>query len=96
MNDALRLLRVFNDMKSYELAEKLEISTSYLSEIEKGKKKISIELLDKYASVFGTTSSALFAFVKEYDKKDGKIRNIFRNKIIDVLQNVEKYANEES
>ena len=34
VNEALRLLRVFNDYKAKDFAEKIGISYSYLSEIE--------------------------------------------------------------
>ncbi|NRX73843.1 transcriptional regulator with XRE-family HTH domain [Clostridium beijerinckii] len=39
INESLRLLRVFHDLKAIDLAKKLSISQSYLSEIENGKKK---------------------------------------------------------
>ena len=38
-SDALRLVRVFHDMSQTALAERLGISKSYLSEIEKGEKE---------------------------------------------------------
>jgi len=49
MGEALRLLRIFNGYKSAELAKKLELSQSYVSELENGKKQPTIEVLDKYA-----------------------------------------------
>ena len=52
MGEALRLLRIFNGYKSAELAKKLELSQSYVSELENGKKQPTIEVLDKYAKVF--------------------------------------------
>ena len=53
MGEALRLLRIFNGYKSAELADMLEISQSYVSELENNKKQPTIEVLDKYAKVFG-------------------------------------------
>ena len=38
MGEALRLLRIFNGYKSAELADMLEISQSYVSELENNKK----------------------------------------------------------
>lgn len=67
LNEALRLLRVFHDYKSIELAEKLEISPSYLSEIEKGKKAPSMEILRRYAKVFNTTSSSIMFFAENLE-----------------------------
>lgn len=61
-NEVLRLLRVFSNYKSSELAEELGISKSYLSEIEHGKKKPTIELLEKYAETFNIKVSTIFLF----------------------------------
>ena len=47
MGEALRLLRIFNGYKSAELAKKLELSQSYVSELENGKKQPTMEVLDK-------------------------------------------------
>ena len=59
-NDALRLVRVFHDMSQTDLAGKLKISKSYLSEIEKGeKKKVTLELLERYSEVFNIPMSSL-------------------------------------
>ena len=49
INEALTLLRILHDIKAKDLALKLDISPSYLSEIETGKKKPSLEILNKYA-----------------------------------------------
>ena len=61
-NEVLRLLRVFSNYKSSELAEELGISKSYLSEIEHEKKKPTIELLEKYAKIFNIKVSTIFLF----------------------------------
>ncbi|MCZ7597545.1 MAG: helix-turn-helix domain-containing protein [Gammaproteobacteria bacterium] len=49
---ALRLVRDYHRLDQRELAGKLGISPSYLSELEKGKKKPSLELLEKYRGGF--------------------------------------------
>ena len=55
LSEALRLIRVFHDMKQTELADRLSISNSYLSEIEGGKKQPKIELIQRYSSEFRDT-----------------------------------------
>jgi len=62
LNEALRLIRVFHDMKSVELAKKLNISNSYLSEIEKGKKQPPFDLINKYGAIFNIKPSAILSF----------------------------------
>lgn len=64
MGEALRLLRIFNGYKSAELAKKLELSQSYVSELENGKKQPTIEVLDKYAKVFEMKKSTLMLFAE--------------------------------
>lgn len=61
LHDALRLLRVFHDLKQKELAEKLAISNSHISEIEKGNRTPSLDVIKKYADYFKIpVSSVLF------------------------------------
>ena len=62
---ALRLTREFHRMKQKELASKLNISNSYLSEIEAGKKPITIDLLEAYSKVFKVPVSTFFLFKDE-------------------------------
>jgi transcriptional regulator with XRE-family HTH domain len=55
--EALRLIRVFHDMKQQELAERLGLSKSYVSELESGKKVPSIEVIQKYSDTFDIPAS---------------------------------------
>lgn len=88
LNEALRLIRVFHDCKATNLAKELDISASYLSEIEKGEKTPSLEVIKKYAEYFGTTPSALMFFAEGIDNiKPG--RNAARKKLIKFMQVVE-------
>ncbi len=91
LNEFLRLLRVFHDLKSSELAEKLEISPSYLSEIESGKKEPTLALLRKYARVFNTSTSSLLFFSEDVEKhaKGRNFESILRKKTLKFLQSLE-------
>lgn len=91
INEALRLVRVFHDYKSYELAEKLGISASYLSEIENGKKKPSFELLNKYSEVFNMRPSTILFFSEELNNSIPKdcIKDKMRNYILKLMLNLE-------
>jgi transcriptional regulator with XRE-family HTH domain len=90
IGEALRLIRVFHDMKSSELAKELGISSSYLSEIESGKKQPSLELINKYAEIFNTSSHAILFFSEDLDKNKGPFKVSMRNKILKFLNAVEK------
>lgn len=70
INKALRMAREFHHMKQVELAEQLRISTSYLSEIESGKKPPSVEILEAYGRVFGVPASTFLLFKEHADGQD--------------------------
>ena len=99
MVEALRLLRIFNGYKSAELADMLEISQSYVSELENNKKQPTIEVLDKYAKVFGMKKSTLFLFAEsleiEKEKQDQKQRMAYAGmKLLKILEKVGGLENE--
>ena len=52
INEALKLIRVFHDLRQFELAEHLKVSKSHISEIESGTKTPSLELMEKYSAEF--------------------------------------------
>ena len=92
LNKALRLIRVFHDMKQNEAADKLGISKSYLSEIEKGHKEPSLELLRKYETAFDIPTSSIMFFSENLGKSPAreKARNFVASKIINMMQFIEE------
>lgn len=70
-NEALKLARQFHNLTQFEAAQKLDISKSYLCEIEAGKKTPSRETLEKYAKAFSLPLSAFIRFLEAVgDKKN--------------------------
>ncbi|ADI30561.1 helix-turn-helix transcriptional regulator [Methylotenera versatilis] len=65
LNRALKLLRTYHQLSQTELAIKLEVSNSYLCEIEKGVKSPSLDLLAKYGVVFKMPVSNIMLFSEE-------------------------------
>lgn len=49
----LKKLRVLNDMTQTELAEKIGVSQSYLSQMERGQREINYEVRQKLEEIFG-------------------------------------------
>lgn len=99
MGEALRLLRIFNGYKSTELAKKLELSQSYVSELENGKKQPTMEVLDKYAKVFEMKKSTLMLFAESLEGeeiKNDKKQRIARSgmKLLKILEKVGEFENE--
>jgi transcriptional regulator with XRE-family HTH domain len=87
-HDALRLVRVFHDLNQTELAERLSISKSYLSEIESGKKTPTLELLQKYADSFSMPLSSLLFFAENLENptKADRMRVAIASKALKMLQ----------
>jgi len=87
LGEALRLVRSFHDMNQVELAQRLGISRSYLSELESGKKTPSLDLLDNYAKVFEIPVSYLLIFCETLDDGEtaSKVRSVATEKALKVL-----------
>ncbi len=82
IGDILKRTRAIYGYKASEMSELLQISKSYLSEIENNKKQPSLELLEKYSKVYGMKMSSLILLSENYDeanyqnKGDKFIRNM--------------------
>ena len=88
LNEALKQIRLFHQIKQFDLAGELGISKSYLSEIESGRKSISMEILHKYAEIFSVPVSSLLLFSENMDaaKTSDKLRLGCAKKIIKVME----------
>jgi len=82
IGDILKRTRAIYGYKASEMSEMLQISKSYLSEIENNKKKPSLELLEKYSEIYGMKLSSLILLSENFDdannqnKGDKFIRNM--------------------
>jgi transcriptional regulator with XRE-family HTH domain len=68
----LKHIRTFNKLTQLELSEKLNISRSYISQIEKGIKNPTNETLQKYSEVFDIPLSVIYLFAENLDNKGFK------------------------
>lgn len=98
VSEALRLLRVFHDLKQRELAEKLGISPSHVSELEKGNRTPSLEVMQKYADVFRIPVSSIMFFSESLNSAQSgeaitsKAKSAIASKIIGFLKLIENKA----
>ena len=88
LGEALRLIRVFHDLKQVETAAKLGISKSYLSEIESGGKEPTLQLIARYAEVFGLPVSSILFFAESIDKASPRerARQMVAGKVLALLR----------
>lgn len=68
LGEALRLIRVFHDLKQKQAAERLGVSTSYVSEIEKGSKTPTLETIERYSRAFDIPVSSIMFFSETLDR----------------------------
>lgn len=95
LSEALRLLRVFHDLKQNELARRLGLSKSYISEIENGNRTPSLDVIQKYSDEFKIPTSSILFFSENLAPDSGsaasseRIRQAISKKIITFLQLIE-------
>jgi transcriptional regulator with XRE-family HTH domain len=93
LNRALRLLRTYHQLTQVQLAKRLEISNSYLSEIESGDKVPTIDLLNKYSDIFKMPTSSILLFSESLageGSRGGKLRVGAADKILRLLEWLEE------
>lgn len=94
ISEALRLIRVFHDLKQFEVAERIKVSKSHISEIENGNKTPSLDLIEKYSVEFKIPVSAIMFFAEELPnaKRGEKVRTKIASTVLDLLSFIEKKA----
>ncbi|KHT64493.1 XRE family transcriptional regulator [Photobacterium gaetbulicola] len=89
INRALRLIRQMHDLQQVELAEKLNISKTYIIELESGKKPADSIIIEKYATHFNIPTSTLIFFSESLtNKKSSRFKTAFGNKTLDAFERI--------
>lgn len=85
---ALKLIRQFHNIKQGKLATDLSVSNSYLSEIESGKKEVTLDLLKKYSDYFNIPISSLMLFSEKLEDNSisEKFRVTFASKLKQIME----------
>lgn len=90
LGEALRLIRVYHDLKQKQVAELLDVSTSYLSEIEKGHKTPTLDIVQRYSDKFGIPVSSIMFFAESVNGGTfDRARSIVAGKMIGLMQFLE-------
>lgn len=92
LGTVLRLIRKVKEMSIRELAEKMDVSANYLSEIETNKKRPSLEVLTKYSEALGVRKSMILYFDEE------RAKNGYTNQklLLEILQQIVNIGAKES
>ena len=88
INEGLKVLRLYWGKSQSELAAQLGISQSYLSEIERGHKEATLDLLRRYSETLNIPVSRLMFFVEEMEgaPKPSRGRVFIAGKTLDLLK----------
>ncbi len=88
ISKALRLIRQYHNINQTQLASKLSISSSYLSELESGKKEPTLDILERYSRVFNVPLSSLIVFSETLEGAHSvsKARSFISKKMLKVLE----------
>ncbi len=76
---ALKVLRKYKALPQYEMATLVGISGSFLSGMETGQKKITFEVLERYAKEFDAPLSSLIAFAEGINGDQTSIKRMDEN-----------------
>lgn len=80
----LRLVRIARDMSTKDLAQKMGVSPTYVSEVETNKKSPSLEMLSKFSSALGVSRSAILFFDEEGEKQGYNYQKL----LIEILKKI--------
>ena len=88
INQALKLVRLYWGLSQKDLADELGLSQSMISEIERGSKSVSMEVLERYSDKLKIRMSQLMLFAEKLDdepvKNKGKL--IVAGSILNLLE----------
>lgn len=87
MRKALRLIRIYHDMTQSDAAKATGLSKSYISDLESGKKDVTLRVLERYSDTFEipVSSLALIAEKAESGALSERTRVYFADKALKVL-----------
>lgn len=88
INDALRLLRLYCGFSQAEMAGKLGVAQSMVSDIEGGRKNVTMDVLEAYSQAVGVRMSQLLFFAEEIEGEPIARRGhlIIADKVLKLLE----------
>lgn len=89
---ALKLIRQYHRLTQAGLAEELKLSKSFISELENGNRRPSLDVLEKYAAYFQLPLSSLMLFSEELesDSWHERSRAFMASKVVKMLEWLEE------
>jgi len=88
INEALRLLRLYCGFSQAEMAKRLSVTQSMVSDVEAGRKNVTMDLLQAYSSAVDVRMSQLLFFAEEIEGQPIARRGqlIIADKVLKLLE----------
>ncbi len=88
INEALRLLRLYCRYSQVEMAERVGVTQSLISDVEGGRKAVSMDLLEAYSTAINVKMSQLLFFAEEIEGQPVARRGqlIIAEKVLHILE----------
>ncbi len=84
LGNVLKLLRIAKEMSTKELAEKMSVSSTYISEVESNNKNPSLEMLTKYSEALEVKKSTILYFDEVGEKNSYNYQKL----LLEILQKI--------
>jgi len=85
INKAIKFLRQINRSLVKDMARELGISSSYLSELEAGKKKVSLDIVKKYSEILNIDPGLIFKLSQKIKDEEKFNQDVFKA-VIEVIE----------
>lgn len=96
INEALRLLRRFKGLSQTQMAQRLGVTKSWISEIEANKKEPTLNLLQIYSEVLDVPLSSILFFSEQMGRSrpSDKTRAFVSKKILAIMDYIDAHSGE--
>ncbi len=97
ISKALTLLRRFKGLSQTEMAQRLGVTKSWISEIEANKKDPTLNLLNGYAEVLDIPLSSILFFSEQIDgdKPSERARTFVSRKVLAIMDYIDAQSGED-
>lgn len=98
INEALKLLRLYCGFSQAEMAKRLSVAQSMVSDVEGGRKNVTMDLLEAYSAAVGVRMSQLLFFAEEIEGQPIARRGqlIVADKVLKLLEKLKPQDHEEA
>lgn len=86
INEILKLVRIAQDLSTKEVADRMNVRSSYISDVERGDRNPNLKTLDKYCAALNISTDNLFLW-REDQKKN---RYTYRKLLMKLLQAIDE------